>query len=84
MMSDQKQPTLSRNYEISGNTIPRQFRHWTRMKTGVMGNYDTGPGLKNLIILWVLHKVGKPIFFVRTWLNNQYELKQRLKRVLGR
>ncbi|NKB76499.1 MAG: hypothetical protein GKR96_05490 [Gammaproteobacteria bacterium] len=83
-MNESKKNSLNGNYEIVGNTVPRQFRHWTRMKTAVMGNYDTGPGLKNLAILWVLHKVGKPIFFARVWFNNQHGLKQRIKGLLGR
>ena len=83
-MTKQEKPVLTRNYEIAENSLPRQCRHWVRMKTGIMGNYDTGPGLKNLITLWVLHKVGRPVFFARVWLSNQYELKQRIKRLLGR
>ena len=83
-MSQKQRGVLSQNYEIVGNSVPRQWRHWTRMKTSIMGNYDTGPGLKNLVILWVLHKVGRPLFFARVWLANQHELKQRLKQVFGR
>ena len=75
---------LNKNYEIQGNTVPRQMRHWVRMKASIVGNYATGPGLKNLVLLWVLHKMGKPIFRLRVWLNNQYGLKAKLRRLVGK
>ena len=75
---------LNHNYEIQGNSIIRQMRHWIRMKTTVMGNYATGPGLKNLVLLGVLHRFGKPIFQVRVWLNNQYAMKRFIKQRLFR
>lgn len=83
-MSEHKKPTLKTNYELEGNSLPRQGWHWVRMKTSVMGNYHTGPGLKNLIILWVMHKIGKPLFKARVWFSNQHALKQKLKRIIGK
>ena len=49
---------LNKDYEIDGNPVMRQIRHWIRMKTAIMGNYATGPGLKNLLRLWLLHKMA--------------------------
>jgi hypothetical protein len=83
-MPQKYKPVLSSRYDIAGNTILRQFLHWLRMKTSTMGNYDTGPGLLCMIKLGLLHYLGKPIFRVRIWLKNQYQLKARVRRVLSK
>ena len=72
-------PVFNHRYEISGNSPVRQLAIWFRMKTSVLGNFDTGPGLKNLLILLFFHHLGKPAFWFRTWFNNQHDLKNRLK-----
>ena len=77
-------PVLTRGYDLAGNPVGRTLGHWVRMKTAIMGNYNTGPGLRCLLTLWVLHRLGGPVFRLRTWLNNQYALKARVKGILGR
>ena len=72
-------PVFNKNYEVVGNTPVRQLNIWFRMKTSVLGNFDTGPGLKNLLTLLFFHKLGKPVFWLRTWLSNQHGLKQHVK-----
>ena len=77
-------PVLTRGYDLAGNPVSRTAWHWLRMKTSIMGNYDTGPGLKCLLTLWMLHHFGKPLFRLRIWLNNQYALKARVRGILNR
>jgi hypothetical protein len=84
MTNESKKPVFTKDYELSGNHLFRQFRHWTRMKVSVMGNYDTGPGLKNLITMWLVHRTGRPVYWVRTRLHNLHGLKQKLKSFLPR
>ena len=85
MMQNEKQkPVFNRHYDLRGNTLWRQGRHWFRMKTMIMGDYSGGPGLRPLITLMILQYVGKPIFRLRIWFNNQYALKARLKKLLSK
>ncbi|MGI9318633.1 MAG: hypothetical protein ACR2QW_14990 [bacterium] len=77
-------PVLNKRYDLTGNTVLRQLRHWFRMKTSTMGNYDTGPGLLCMLKLGVLHYFGRPLFRVRIWLRNQYALKARVRRVIAK
>ena len=81
-MNQKEKPVLKANFELEGNSTLRTINHWVRMKTSLMGNYSTGPGLKNLIIMFVLHHFGKPLFRLRVWLSNQYALKARLRKLL--
>ena len=71
-------------YELEGQSILRQLRMWVRMKTSVLGNFDTGPGLKNLITLAFLHWLGRPLFWLRTWLQHRHGLKAKIRTVLPR
>lgn len=84
MAGNGDKPVLTRGYDLRGNTVGRTLRHWVRMKTAIMGNYDTGPGLRCLLTLWLLHRFGGPVFRLRTWLNNQYALKARVRALLNR
>ncbi len=81
-MNTKQKPVFNRRYEIVGNSILRQSIMWFRMKTSILGNFDTGPGLKNLLTLLFLHWFGKPLFRLRIWLNNQHGLKQKVKSIL--
>ena len=82
-MRDQtKKPVLSKRYDLEGNTLPRIMMHWLRIKTTIMGNYSSGPGLRCMVMLWILHYLGGPIFRLRIWLSNQHRLRARLRRVL--
>ncbi len=81
-MSTKKKPVLNGRYEIEGNSIMRQSIMWFRMKTSILGNFDTGPGLKNLLTLLFVHWFGKLVFRLRIWVNNQHRLKQKVKSIL--
>jgi hypothetical protein len=72
-------PVFNTNYEVVGNSPARQLSIWFRMKISVLGNFDTGPGLKNLLTLLFFHKLGRPVFWLRTWLKNRHSLKQKAK-----
>ena len=78
------QTTFTKGYDLAGNAITRQLAHWLRMKTAIIGNFSSGPGLKCLLILWALHYLGGPIFKIRIWLKNQYRLKAWLRGLLAR
>lgn len=82
MSSGGSKPVFNRNYEVAGNSPIRQICIWFRMKTSILGNFDTGPGLKNLLTLLFLHKLGRPFFWLRTWLKNRHGLKQSIKAII--
>ena len=77
-------PVLNQRYELANHSVVRQIGMWIRMKTSVLGFLDTGPGLKNLIILLTIHYAGKPLFWLRTRIRNQHALRAKLKSLLGR
>lgn len=77
-------PVTTASYDLCGNTIGRQFCHWVRMKTRIMGKYDTGPGAVCLAKLGVLHCIGAPLFRLRIWLRSQYGLKARLRALINK
>jgi len=75
---------LTPGYDLCGNGIGRQFRHWLRMKTRIMGNYDTGPGLICLGKLMLLHWFGGPLYRLQIWARSQYGLKSKLRAALNK
>jgi len=81
-MNVKQNPIFNTRYEIDGNSIMRQLIMWFRMKTSILGNFDTGPGLKNLLTLLFFHWIGKPVFWLRLWFSNQHGLKQKIKSIL--
>ena len=82
MSESGKSRVMNRRYELSGQGIMRQLRMWVRMKTSVLGNFDTGPGLKNLLTLAFLHWLGRPLFWLRTWLQHRHALKAKIRAVI--
>jgi len=84
MARAENKTVFSKRFDIEGNPVPRTLRHWVRMKTAIMGNYDSGPGLRCLLTLWMLHYFGRPLFAIRTWLNNQYAMKAKIRGLLNR
>jgi len=83
-MANQEKPVFTKGYDIQGNSVFRQLCHWFRIKTQIMGNYDSGPGLLCLLRLQLLHYFGKPIFAAKIWLNNQYALKARVRGLIAK
>ena len=81
-MNAKQKPVLNKRFEIEGNSILRQSIMWFRMKTSILGNFDTGPGLKSLLTLLFFNWFGKPLFRLRIWLNNQHGLKRKVKSIL--
>lgn len=79
-MSKTNQRLLDNNFELGGNTLLRQFSHWRRMKCTTMGYYSNGPGLKNMLILFVYHRFGRPIFALHGWYHQQPRLQALLHR----
>jgi hypothetical protein len=81
MKNNQKQ-LLNQNYELSDNRLLRQLNHLRRMRFSTMGWYHSGPGLKNIMVLFVYHRMGRPIFRVHAWYQQQDKLKALFRRVM--
>lgn len=80
-MSKHEQRILDQNYELGGNGLLRQAKHWQRMKCTTMGYYSNGPGLKNMLILFVYHRLGKMIFRLHGWYHRSDRLKAWVARI---
>jgi len=71
---------LDQNYELGDNHLLRQLSHLRRMKLSTMGWYHSGPGFKNIIVLFIYHRLGRTIFRLHAW----YQHQTRLKALVGR
>lgn len=69
------------NYDIEGYSIYRLARLAFLGKIMPLGNWSSGPGLRCLAVLTVLHGLGHPLYWVRARYG---ERLSRLKRFLQR
>lgn len=83
-MKNKQYHLLNRNYELGDQRLLRQLNHLRRMRTGTMGWYHNGPGLKNLGVLFIYHYLGKPVFRLHAWYQDQPRLKALVGRVAPR
>lgn len=83
-MTKPKQKLLNQNYELGGNSLLRQFNHWRRMQHSIMGYYGGGPSLRSLLVMSVYHYLGKPIFQLHAWYQQQPGLKAFVGRFIAR
>jgi hypothetical protein len=81
-MKNKQQKLLTDNYELSDNHLLRQLNHLRRMKYSTMGWYHSGPGLKNICILFIYHRLGRPIFRLHAWYQQQPRLQARINRFI--
>ena len=79
-MKNREYYLLNDNYELGDHSVLRQLNHLRRMRTSTMGWYHNGPGLKNLGFLFFYHYLGKPVFRLHAW----YQQQPRLRSMLGR
>ena len=73
---------LNQNYELGDNKLLRQLNHLRRMHFSTMGWFHSGPGLKNIVVLFILHRLGRPIFHLHAWYQQQTRIKMLFRRVL--
>lgn len=59
---DVDQPVFTRRCDIAGNGIYRTFRQQVYARILPMGNFRGGAGLRCLLVLSVLHGIGRPVF----------------------
>jgi len=81
-MKNKQSRILDKNYELSDDRLLRQLNHLRRMRSSTMGWYHSGPGLKNIAVLFIYHRLGRPIFRVHAWYQQQHRLKALFRRIL--
>jgi len=79
-MKNKQARLLNDNYELGDNGLLRQLNHLRRMKLSTMGWYHSGPGLKNIVVLFIYHRLGRVIFRLHAW----YHQRPKLKAMVGR
>lgn len=55
---------LDEKTELGGNSIIRLTRTTVFGKILPLGNFHSGPGLRCLVTLIILHRLGPPLFFL--------------------
>lgn len=81
-MKNKQTRLLDDNYELGDNSLLRQLNHLRRMKFSTMGWYHSGPGLKNIVILFIYHRLGRVIFRLHAWYHQQPKLKAVIARIV--
>jgi hypothetical protein len=81
-MKNKPHQLLDQNYELGDNKLLRQLNHLRRMRFSTMGWFHSGPGLKNIVVLFVFHRLGRPIFRLHAWYQHQPRIKALLRRIL--
>jgi hypothetical protein len=81
-MKNKPHQCLDHNYELGDNSLLRQLNHLRRMRFSTMGWFHSGPGLKNIVVLFVYHRLGRPIFRLHAWYQQQPRIKALLSRIL--
>ncbi len=74
-------PVFTRNFDLAGYKLPRLINQAIMARFLPMGNMAGGAGYRCLIVLFILHTVGKPVFFLLAR-NERYI--HRLYQVIGR
>ncbi len=68
-----KKTVLTKNYDLATCGIFRVIRLASFARIIPVGNFSGGPGGRCLLVLFVLHKFGGPLY----WLNARYGDKLR-------
>lgn len=73
----------SKRYDLGSNAIGRVAKHRLLGSFIPLGNYGGGPGVQPLLVLGVLHTLGKPVFQILIRFERQmaalYRVKERLQ-----
>ncbi len=78
-----KHRITSAHFQVVGNTVVRQFVHWFRCKTSIMGNYQGGPGLLPLIKMILLHYLGAVYYWTYVRMDFPRLIKHRIRQLIG-
>lgn len=62
----QKKNVFTKSFEVQGVSSWRLLKHWLRGRVVLMGGAAQMPVLRQLLVLWVLHKFGKPLYAMRS------------------
>jgi len=46
------------DFDLSGNRVGRVFKHWAIFRLMPFGGLAGGPGLKNLVLILLTHRLG--------------------------
>jgi len=72
-----KQPrVLTEDFELSDNRLLRQLQHSFRIRRLICTRTAPTPRLKQYVVLFLYHKLGRTLFGLRAWAGRQ---KQRVK-----
>ena len=70
---------MTRGYDLSSSPIHRVFRHYLLSRCIPMGAYQGGGGLKCLLIFFVTHYFGHPLFWFVTRFERYMAMLYRFK-----
>lgn len=66
-------------YDLSSSPVHRVLRHYLLSRLIPMGVYRGGAGLKCLLVVLVIHSLGRPIFWFITRFERHVARMYRLK-----
>jgi hypothetical protein len=71
-------PVLDRRFDLQGNEIARLVKLYFFHKIIPVGNLRGGPGLRCLVILCVLHYLGRPLYFARARYGDKLSIARKI------
>lgn len=81
-MKNRQYHLLNDNYELGDHSLFQQLNHLRRMRFSTMGWYHSGPGLKNLCVLFIYQYPGRYIYRLHAWYNRHPRLRARINRLI--
>jgi len=74
---------FNHRYDLAGGTMFRLIKHLLIHKFIPLGNLFGGPGAKCLIMLFLLHYLGRPIYWILTrWERPLRFMYARVRKIL--
>jgi hypothetical protein len=71
---------LDKHYNLTGLELPRLIKLWLLGKIVPLGNLHSGPGLRCLAVLAVLHYFGRPIYYLNARYGQRLHIVKRIFR----
>jgi len=78
-----KYPLFNTRYDLSNSGLPRFIKHIVLNRFMMIGNIFGNPGIRNLIILTLLHYLGRPIYWLKSRWGRYFGYMAKLLRKLN-
>lgn len=76
---------FNNNYDIQGNELSRVIRTYVRSRIIPLGYFGSGPGVRCIVVLGILHYFSRPVFWLLVRREEQVRgLYRKIKKIAGK